>query len=111
MHDLGHITDQELADVSASPIPIAEGASPPNGCIDSTLGGFFCDYVYNYLTGTLAIDPNVLKNGGWTIQTTMRPDMQAAGDQAGLNTLEMGNSPAGIYTAVEPGTGDRKSVV
>jgi membrane peptidoglycan carboxypeptidase len=105
MHDLGHITDQELADVSASPIAIVEGASPPNGCIDSSIGGFFCDYLYNYLTGTLGINPDELKNGGWTIQTTMRPDMQATGDQAVLNTLEMGNSLAGIYTAVEPGTG------
>ncbi|WP_369140880.1 transglycosylase domain-containing protein [Modestobacter versicolor] len=105
MNDLGHITDQELADVSAAPIPIAEGENPRNGCIDATIGGFFCDYLYNHLTGALGIDANTLKSAGWTIQTTMRPDMQAAGDQAVLNTIEMGNSLAGIYTALEPGTG------
>jgi membrane peptidoglycan carboxypeptidase len=31
--------------------------------------------------------------------------MQAAGDQAVLNTLPMGDELAGMYTAVEPGTG------
>ena len=31
--------------------------------------------------------------------------MQAAGDQAVLNTLPMGDPLAGMYTAVEPGTG------
>jgi membrane peptidoglycan carboxypeptidase len=105
MHNLGHITDQELADVSASPIPIAEGASPPNGCIDATIGGFFCDYVYGYLTGTLGIDPSRLKNAGWTIQTTLRPDLQASADQAVLNYAPQGDPFAGIFTAVQPGTG------
>jgi membrane peptidoglycan carboxypeptidase len=32
--------------------------------------------------------------------------MQAAGDQAVLNTLPMGDPLAGMYTAVEPGTGN-----
>jgi membrane peptidoglycan carboxypeptidase len=107
MHDLGHITDQELADVSAAPIPVVEGGNPPNGCIDATIGGFFCDYVYSYLTGTLGISADAIKNGGWTIQTTLRPDIQTSGDQAVLNTLPMGggNDLAGVFTAVEPGTG------
>ncbi len=35
----------------------------------------------------------------------MRPDMQAAGDQAVLNTLPMGDPLAAMYTALEPGTG------
>ncbi|WP_138759531.1 penicillin-binding protein [Modestobacter altitudinis] len=107
MHDLGHITDQELADVSAAPIPLAEGGTPPNGCIDATVGGFFCDYMYNYLTGTLGISADAIKTGGWTIQTTLRPDIQTSGDQAVLNTLPMGggNDLAGVFTAVEPGTG------
>src|SRR3954451_11525028 len=107
MFDLGHISSQELADVSASPIPVAEGGDPPNGCIDATVGGFFCDYMYSYLTGTLGISSDAIKNGGWTIQTTLRPDIQTSGDQAVLTTLPMGggNDLAGVFTAVEPGTG------
>jgi membrane peptidoglycan carboxypeptidase len=105
MHTLGHITDQELADVSAQPVQVAPGQSPPNGCIDASLGGFFCAYVRDYLTGTLGITPDQIDTGGLTIQTTLRPDMQAAGDQAVLNTLPMGDRLAGMYTAVQPGTG------
>jgi membrane peptidoglycan carboxypeptidase len=114
MYDLGHgggpngdqpITEQELADLSASPIPIVESQKPPNGCAGASIGGFFCDFAYSYLLNTLGMSQSELDNGGYTIQTSLRPDMQAAGDQAVLNTLPMGNSLAGIYTAVEPGTG------
>jgi membrane peptidoglycan carboxypeptidase len=105
MYDLRHITQQELTDISAQPVAVAPGQEPPNGCIDATSGGFFCAYVYSYLTNTLGLDPNEIKNGGWTVQTTLRPDMQAAGEQAVLNTLAMGDELVGTYTAVEPGTG------
>jgi membrane peptidoglycan carboxypeptidase len=105
MHDLKHISDEELAANSAQPVVVAEGQDPPNGCIDATIGGFFCAYVKQYLTGALGVTQDEIDNGGLTIQTTLRPDMQAAGDQAVLNTLPMGASLAGMYTAVEPGTG------
>src|SRR4051794_34307820 len=64
MHSLGHITDQELADVTAQPVAVVEGVDPPNGCIDAALGGFFCDYALSYLTGTLGLTDNDIKNGG-----------------------------------------------
>jgi membrane peptidoglycan carboxypeptidase len=105
MHDLGHITDQELADVSASPIQTAEGAKPPNGCAQATIGGFFCDYVEGYLKGTLQLSDSQLENGGYTIQTTLRTDMQKAGDEAVLNTVGLDNELIGVYDVIEPGTG------
>jgi membrane peptidoglycan carboxypeptidase len=114
MYDLHHgagpngdeqLSDQELADLSAAPIAVVEGASPPNGCIDASIGGFFCDYVYSYLTGTLGIDATTLKNAGWTIQTTLHRDLQASGDQGVLNYAPMGDPFAGVLTAVQPGTG------
>jgi membrane peptidoglycan carboxypeptidase len=105
MHQLDHVTDEELAANLGQPVQVVEGADPPNGCIDASLGGFFCDYLFSYLRGTLGLSTDDIKNGGWTIQTTMRPDMQAAGDQAVLNTLAMGDELVGTYTAVTPGTG------
>ncbi|MCZ2818818.1 transglycosylase domain-containing protein [Modestobacter sp. VKM Ac-2977] len=105
MHQLEHITDQELAEVSAAPIPLAPGGNAPNGCIDAAIGGFFCDYVTSYLTGTLGLSMDDVKDNGWTIQTTLRPDMQVAGDQAVLNTVGMGAPVVGVYDAIEPGTG------
>jgi membrane peptidoglycan carboxypeptidase len=105
MNDLGHITDQELADVTASPIPIVEGAKPPNGCAQATIGGFFCDYLEGYLNNTLGLTDTELQNGGYTVQTTLRPDVQRAGDQAVLNTVGLDNELIGVYDVVEPGTG------
>jgi membrane peptidoglycan carboxypeptidase len=105
MHTLGHITDQELAEITAQPVAVTPGLAPPNGCIDAAIGGFFCAYLREYLIGTLGLSADEIDSGGLTIQTTLRPDMQAAGDQAVLNTLAMGDRIAGMYTAVEPGTG------
>ncbi|HEX2074190.1 MAG TPA: transglycosylase domain-containing protein [Geodermatophilus sp.] len=105
MLDQGHITEQEFTEISATPVEVRPGVRPPNGCIDASIGGFFCAYLHQYLVQTLGISQETLENGGLTIQTTLRPDMQAAGDQAVLNTLAMGDSLAGMFTAVEPGTG------
>jgi len=105
MNTLGHITDQELGDISAQPVAIAEGADPPNGCIDAALGGFFCDFVLGHLTGTLGISRDEIDNGGLTIQTTLQPALQQSADQSVLSHVPMGDPLAGILDAVEPGTG------
>jgi membrane peptidoglycan carboxypeptidase len=105
MHQLGHVSDQELADAVATPIDVTAGRQPPNGCIDATIGGNFCAYLYDYLTGPLGLTQDQVVNGSLVVHTTLRPDMQVAGDQAVLKVLPMGDRLAGIYTAVEPGTG------
>ncbi|MGY1823831.1 transglycosylase domain-containing protein [Geodermatophilus sp. SYSU D00079] len=105
MHELGHITDQELADVTARPVETAPAPAPPNGCVSAFLGGFFCDFLQRHLTGTLGISQERLEDGGLTIRTTLRPDLQRSGDAAVLASLPMGDPLAAIFTAVEPGTG------
>jgi membrane peptidoglycan carboxypeptidase len=105
MFDLGHISEQELTGISASPVAVRPGEASPNGCIDAAIGGFFCAHLQQYLVQALGIDRAMLDDGGLTIQTTLRPDVQAAGDQAVLGVLPMGDPLAGMYTVVEPGTG------
>ena len=105
MHDLGHINDKELADATAQPVQVAKGQRPPNGCVDATIGGFFCAYVHDYLTNTLGLTDDQIDNGGLTIQTTLRPDLQRSADQGVLANVPMGDPFAGIFTAVQPGTG------
>lgn len=105
MHELGHITDQQLAEASAEPVTVHPGHGSPQGCIDARIGAFFCDYLTTYLTGTLHLTTRQLKDDGLTIQTTLRPDMQKAGDAAVRATLPETSSLAGMYTVVEPGTG------
>ena len=103
---LRHIDQAEFDEIAGQPVQVVPGQAPPNGCIDSSIGGFFCAYLEGYLTGELGLTQAQIDDGGLTIQTTLRPDMQAAGDQAVLNTLPMGDPLAGMYTAVEPGTGN-----
>jgi membrane peptidoglycan carboxypeptidase len=105
MLDLGYVTAEDHAAVAGTPVQVAPGAPPPNGCVNAAIGGFFCAFLQQYLVQTLGISQETLDGGGLTVQTTLRPDMQAAGDQAVLNTLAMGDPLAGMYTAVEPGTG------
>ncbi|MBB3085119.1 transglycosylase domain-containing protein [Geodermatophilus sabuli] len=105
MHDLGHITDQELAEASAAPVETAPARAPRNGCVDAVIGGFFCDFLQRHLTDVLGISQERLEDGGLTIRTTLRPDVQTSGDAAVLASLPMGDPLAAIFTAVEPGTG------
>ena len=107
MHAQGHISDAQLAEVSAQPVEADPAPPPPNGCADSAvLGGFFCDLLQKYLTGTLGMTQEQLEEGGLTIRTTMRADLQRSADAAVLATQPMGDPVAAMFTAVEPGTGN-----
>ena len=106
MHSLGHISDQEFADVEAQPVQTSPEPPPPNGCAGSAvLGGFFCDFLQKYLTDTLGMTQEQLEDGGLTIQTTMRADIQRSGDSGVVATLPLGDPLAVMFTMVEPGTG------
>jgi membrane peptidoglycan carboxypeptidase len=105
MHSLGHITDQQLAELVGQPVAVNPTEPPPNGCVDALIGGFFCDYLQRYLTGNIGLTQEQLETGGLTIKTTLRPDLQLAGDQAVVDNLALDDRLAGMFTAVEPGTG------
>ena len=105
MNALGHLSDADLAAVSAEPVTVTPTAPPPNGCVNAVIGGFFCDFLQKYLTQTLGIPQAVLEGGGLVVRTTLRPDIQVSGDAATVATQPMGAPLAAIFTAVEPGTG------
>ena len=102
---LGHATADEVAAILPTPVAVTPSAPPPNGCVAAVRGGFFCDYLQRHLTQALGITQDRLETGGLTIKTTLRPDLQDSGDRAVLNYLAMGDPLAGMFTAVEPGTG------
>jgi membrane peptidoglycan carboxypeptidase len=106
MHSLGHITDAELAEVSALPVEVNPAPAPPNGCVNAVVGGFFCDLLQRHLTQRLGISQERLEDGGLTIRTTLRPDLQRSGDAAVLDAVPMGDPIAAVFTMVEPGTGN-----
>ena len=105
MKALGHITDKDVAAIAPKKVAVKPGATPPNGCIDASVGGFFCSYVHDYLIGKLGLTQSQLDTAGLTIKTTLDPKLQRSADQGVLNHAPMGAQFAGILDAVEPGTG------
>ncbi|CAN5238702.1 transglycosylase/D,D-transpeptidase PonA2 [soil metagenome] len=109
MAALRMITPTEAATAKVTPPALAPGPAPARNCESAAIGGFFCDYTLSYLTDPapegLGISAELLKQGGLTIQTTLDPSHQAHGQAAVLAELDPGSEFAGIFTAVEPGTG------
>ncbi|SDN90118.1 Membrane carboxypeptidase (penicillin-binding protein) [Klenkia soli] len=105
MAQQGMVTPEAAAAAQAEPITLVLGAPPPRGCVQATVGAYVCDFVQRHLTQTLGITQEQLEHDGLTIQTTLDPELQRAGDAAVLDTLPMGDSLAGMFTAVQPGTG------
>jgi membrane peptidoglycan carboxypeptidase len=105
MHDLGHITAKQMQAASAHPVKVTPGQSPPNGCAEATIAGYFCDFAENYVESTLKISADQLTTGGITIQTTLQPALQKSAEQGVLNYTAMGAPLVGALDAVEPGTG------
>ncbi len=105
MLDVGDITQAQFDEVNGRPVEVAPSPPPPNGCVGAVVGGFFCDYAQQYLTQTLGIPQETLEAGGMAVQTTLRPDLQRAGDAAVLANLPLGDPLAAMFTVLEPGTG------
>jgi membrane peptidoglycan carboxypeptidase len=105
MLTLGHITAKDVAAIERTKVPVKPGAAPPNGCIDATIGGFFCAYMHDYLLNKLGITQTQLDSGGLTIRTTLDVNLQRSADQGILDNIPMGDTLAGVLDAVQPGTG------
>jgi membrane peptidoglycan carboxypeptidase len=101
----GYVTPAEAAAAQAAPLGLDPGPAPRRGCVQALVGAYVCDFVQQYLTQDLGISQDELDSGGYTIRTTLDVALQKSGDRAVLQTLDMGQSLAGMFTAVEPGTG------
>jgi membrane peptidoglycan carboxypeptidase len=101
----GFVSPADAAAAQAAPLGLAPAPAPRRGCAEATVGAFVCDFVQRYLIQELGLTQEQLDNGGYVVQTTLDADLQRAGDAAVLETLSMTNSLAGMFTAVEPGTG------
>jgi membrane peptidoglycan carboxypeptidase len=83
----------------------------PNGCLDSS-AQFFCDYVMAYLLEDKDLGKNrkereqLLKTGGLTIHTTMRPKYQAAAQASVDRHVFAKDRAVGGLAMVQPGTGE-----
>ncbi|SFK40804.1 penicillin-binding protein [Geodermatophilus ruber] len=105
MAEQGYISAADATAAQAAPLGLAPAPAPRRGCVEASVGPFVCDFVQRYLIQELGLSQDELDNGGYVIQTTLDVELQRAGDAAVLNTLAMDDSLAGMFTAVEPGTG------
>ena len=79
-----------------------------NGCIGADDRGFFCDFVLQYLEEK-GMDQDQLANGGYTVKTTLDPQVQ----DTALSAVQSRTNPnaqgvAEVMDVIEPGTSDRK---
>jgi membrane peptidoglycan carboxypeptidase len=105
MAEQGMVPADEAAAAQAAPLGLAPAPAPPRGCVEATVGPFVCDFVQRHLVQDLGLTQEQLDNGGYVVQTTLDPELQRSGDAAVLQTLAADDSLAGMFTAVEPGTG------
>ncbi len=105
MTTAGFISASDAEAARATPIALVPGNTPPRGCYEATIGGFFCDFLQKYLEKTLQIPQSLLRQGSLTIVSTLNIAAQQYGDQAVLNTLSLEDSRAGVFTLQQPGTG------
>jgi membrane peptidoglycan carboxypeptidase len=105
MAEQGMVTADEAAAAQAEPLGLTPGPAPRRGCAEASVGPFVCDFVQRHLIQELGLTQEELDNGGYVVQTTLDPELQRAGDAAVLRTLPAEDSLAGMFTAVEPGTG------
>ncbi|HET6392132.1 MAG TPA: transglycosylase domain-containing protein, partial [Blastococcus sp.] len=101
----GYITPSQEAEAVLAPLGLAPGPAPRRGCVEATVGPYVCDFVQKYVTQSLGLSQLELETGGYTIQTTLDPELQRSGDAAVLDTLPLEDERVATFSAVEPGTG------
>ncbi|MER7460302.1 transglycosylase domain-containing protein [Micromonospora sp. NPDC126480] len=112
MVETGAITKEEAEQAKATKLKVV-GKRAPNGCVDTIKKewGFFCDYFYRWWMsqeafGSTSYDrERRLKSGGFTIVTTMEPQVQNAADKAVRKNLPATSKAARMVAVVEPGSG------
>src|SRR3954469_10758305 len=100
-----YITPAERDAAIAAPLGLAPAPTPRRGCVEASVGPYVCDFVQRYLIQNLHLTQAQLEHGGYTIQTTLDPELQRSGDAAVLNTLPLDDNRVATFNAVEPGTG------
>jgi len=114
MAKAGMITPAQRAASAAEKLTFA-GTAPRTGCTESagvTDGwGFFCDYVQRWwdtqpaFGATTAQREDALRRGGYTIVTTLDPDVQKAAAKQARAVYSLTNRKTLPIAVVQPGTG------
>ena len=108
MANQGIITAEQADAHIAEPLGVLETpATLPNGCIAAGDRGFFCDYALTSLESTGVAQARLME-GGYTITTTLDPQVQDAARAAvSRNVDPMTTGVAEVMNVIEPGTESR----
>jgi membrane peptidoglycan carboxypeptidase len=114
MQKAGMITAAQAKAAAAEKLEFS-GKTQPNGCVDATgksAGwGFFCDYVQRWwdqqaqFGKTTAERDTALHRGGYTIVTTLDPDVQKAASEQSRAVYGLNSKKTLPIAVVQPGTG------
>ncbi|MGK5741662.1 transglycosylase domain-containing protein [Micromonospora sp. URMC 103] len=114
MVDTGAITAPQAAQAKAEKLALHPTAQP-NGCTAVAQGhddwGFFCDYLRRWWLTQPAFGSTVeereqaLRRGGYTVVTSLDPQIQATAQKQATAVYGYDNKRALPVAAVEPGTG------
>ena len=81
-----YITAAEAARAKATPVRLATRTPVPRGCSFANAKienvGFFCDYVTDWLTGVGGLSEQRINTAGYSIVTTLDPNLQNQGQDA-----------------------------
>lgn len=107
MRDQGEITPDVAARAVASPLGVDPTLpAPTEGCLGAGDAGFFCSYALDYLD-TAGLSPDQLRQGGYTVRTTMnRAATEAA--KAAVDAQAPPGTPhvADVLATILPGATD-----
>ncbi|MBL7258478.1 transglycosylase domain-containing protein [Paractinoplanes lichenicola] len=83
------------------------GQVQPNGCVDAHDGwGFFCDYLERWWDSQTQLGgEDALRRGGYTIVTTLDPDVQKVAAEQSRAVYALGSKKTLPIAVVRPGTG------
>ncbi|NLU77673.1 penicillin-binding protein [Micromonospora sp. HNM0581] len=114
MVETGAITSEQAAEARSEELTLVP-SEQANGCAATASGrdgwGFFCDYLRRWWTTqpefgeTVAEREQALRRGGYTVVTTLDPEIQATAQREATSIYGYDNPHAVPIAAVEPGTG------
>ena len=114
MQKAGMITAAQQQKAAAEKLTFS-GQTPPNGCVDASGAtdgwGFYCDYVRTWFDSqpqfgkTVAERDTALRRGGYTIVTTLDPEVQRKAAAESRSVYGLTNKKVLPIAVVQPGTG------
>ena len=104
---VGAITPDQETSAATTPLGVVEPLGRPTpGCAAAFTGtGFFCAYVERYLADA-GISPSELRTGGYTIRTTLDPEVQGELAEA-VDRVDTDKGVANVAAVVSPEAASR----